>query len=257
VKYYLINLKRAEDRLAFMTKQFHENNIQFERIEAVDGRLLTPEEIEAKCDMNSVRSSPKWLTPGMLACCMSHSNTYKKAIDDNVGICCILEDDVKIYPDFSAVVNKLETVIKDGEIILIYFSAFNTVTLSKNSKVHLLKDYYLYDCTNTDGIMSAAAYMMTENTLKTFLSVYYPIRTGSDSWLDYKKYGAFSKIRCVYPRVAHPNYFKSTIDYLDTKSLKSKISAFIEKYKVPIAYQIVRYKRKKYEHSIYKVKFVN
>ena len=75
MKYYLINLDRAADRLAFMTQQFNEHNIKFERIEAVDGRLLTKEEIEAKCDMDSVNSSPQWLTPGMLACCMSHSKT--------------------------------------------------------------------------------------------------------------------------------------------------------------------------------------
>ena len=257
MKYYLINLDRASDRLEFMTKQFNENNIEFERIKAIDGRLLTQEEIEAKCDMNSVRSSPQWLTPGMLACCMSHSNTYKKAIDDNVKVCCILEDDVKIYPDFSAVVNKLENVIQDDEIILIYFSSFNIVKLSNNGKQHLLKDYYLYQCVNTDRIMSAAAYMLTQKTLDKLLSVYYPIGTGSDSWLDYKKHGAFSKIRCVYPRVAHPNYFKSTIDYMDKKSLKGKLSALVEKNKIPIAYQIVKYKRKKYEHSMYKVEFVD
>jgi hypothetical protein len=104
--------------------------------------------------------------------------------------------------------------------------------------------------------MSAAAYMLTRNTLTKFNEIYYPIRTGSDSWGDFKKYGAFTKIRCVYPRVAHPNYFKSTIDYLDNQSLVGKLSAFVEKYKIPIAYHLVRQKRKKYEQSLSKVTIV-
>lgn len=96
-KIFLINLKRRPDRLL----HFNENilskldiNSNFEVIEAVDGRTIeyTKEMLKTINPWNIGHKKPK--SPGVIGCCLSHLNIYKKLDYSDNAIYLIFEDDV-------------------------------------------------------------------------------------------------------------------------------------------------------------------
>ena len=77
-----------------MSEQLRKYNLDYEFIEAVDGRLLSENELENICDYNNFKKHPSWGTrgKGIIGCALSHQKVYKKIVEKKLSKALILED---------------------------------------------------------------------------------------------------------------------------------------------------------------------
>ncbi len=101
LKTYLINLDRAEDRLAFMKEELSRVGLPFERIPAVDGRnLVFPiPEFDAAAYRRCHGRRPN---PSEVGCYLSHIECANRLLGSDESHALILEDDVALPADFRA-----------------------------------------------------------------------------------------------------------------------------------------------------------
>lgn len=88
-KVYVINLKRRPDRWDMIKKHFENTGLELNRIDAVDGSLLTEKEVKNITTPLSFQLASN----GMIGCWQSHVNIWKKIVDNNEDRVLILEDD--------------------------------------------------------------------------------------------------------------------------------------------------------------------
>jgi glycosyl transferase family 25 len=129
---YVINLKKDADRLQHMSRQLASYNIEFERVDAVDGRVMPEGEFQAFVKARSGKPTP-W-GRGQMGCWLSHSHTWEKiaAGDDAYGL--ILEDDMHISPDIVPFVQAEGWIPEDADIVKLE-APNNRVRLGKTLSV--------------------------------------------------------------------------------------------------------------------------
>jgi glycosyl transferase family 25 len=104
IKSYVINLGRDTERMDYMRKRFEELGLEFGRAEAVDGRLMSKEQIEAFCKRRPQRRH--FWSPGQVGCFLSHFNVWKQIAQGTDTFYAIFEDDVHVS-------DKLKDVLAD------------------------------------------------------------------------------------------------------------------------------------------------
>jgi glycosyl transferase family 25 len=92
---FVINLDRATERLAHISKQFEALGLTFERVSAVNGSLLTATE---KRKLNPPRLVGGEMSDGEIGCFASHLRVFQIAVDRNLPRVCVMEDDIGISP---------------------------------------------------------------------------------------------------------------------------------------------------------------
>lgn len=258
MKIFVISLKRAVDRRQRITTHLNSMGVDFELIDAVDGSLLTEDDLNKYCDMEIVKSNPVWFTKGMIGCSLAHFSVYKKIIQDNIPYACVFEDDVIIDKDFKGLMKAIEmqykgntpTFIKDS-LIMLHYTSWNTIELKTVNKLY--GRYSLYQMNSNAGLNSGAGYIVTQEMCKKLTDNILPIRRAADSWTDFAKDGVIKDIYCVYPKPVNIVFAKSTIDYMDSKSLASKLSQLVNDYKIFPFYQLLKYRRKAMNKNMNKV----
>ncbi len=96
IKIYIINLKKDSDRKNHIINQLEKQNIfDYEIIEAVDGNILTKEELNSKVfkDKKGLNYWNTKMSPSQIGCALSHIKIYKKLLKSENNYCLILEDD--------------------------------------------------------------------------------------------------------------------------------------------------------------------
>jgi glycosyl transferase, family 25 len=96
INFYLINLDRSPDRLAWISQRLTELNIQMQRISAVDGKKLSPAELAR---WNRAWEKTFGMVPNELACFLSHRVIWQKMVESNEACAFIAEDDIHISDD--------------------------------------------------------------------------------------------------------------------------------------------------------------
>jgi len=91
---YLINLDRATDRLAWMQKNFEAEQISFERVDAVDGRVLDPNSYHI-----DNKFSRELLLPEV-GCHLSHVKALQTFLQSDYQFALVIEDDAVLLPGF-------------------------------------------------------------------------------------------------------------------------------------------------------------
>ncbi|MBT1451903.1 glycosyltransferase family 25 protein [Glaciecola sp. XM2] len=108
---FVINLDGSDERLRNVEQQLQSIGATFERIPAVDGRIMSEEERLAHYSpkKNEVQYH-KALTPGEIGCYLSHRKAWQSIIDKGLDAAIILEDDIVCQSDLTDV----QTFIESG-----------------------------------------------------------------------------------------------------------------------------------------------
>lgn len=115
---FVINLARSPNRWARVTAQLANCGLGCIRIEAVDATLLTPEELSAASPPALNRALyHKELTPGEIACYLSHRRAWQEIVARGLGGAIVLEDDVLLGRDFTTALAELERIPLDWDVI--------------------------------------------------------------------------------------------------------------------------------------------
>lgn len=124
IKIFVINLKKDFKKKENMEKILQDLNLDFEFIDAIYGKHLSKEEINARYDENlAIRENGRPISKGEIGCVLSHSSIYKKVLEENIENALILEDDIQIDKNILDVFENINNFPKDWECILLsYYS---------------------------------------------------------------------------------------------------------------------------------------
>lgn len=104
----IVNLDRAVDRLQAIGQRMAALGLSWQRVSAVDGRLLSDEQRRATLDEAAFRRKhgmTPW--PGELGCYLSHVEAMRCLLASDAQAALILEDDVQPGPTLPAVLDAL------------------------------------------------------------------------------------------------------------------------------------------------------
>lgn len=110
---FVINLDRSPDRLALMRETFAFLGLPFERLPAVEGAKLAPEEREA---FLAGRGAHLWL-PGEIGCLLSHLAFWRRVATGTAPYAAVFEDDVRLSPHLPALLRDSGWVPPDADIV--------------------------------------------------------------------------------------------------------------------------------------------
>ena len=192
LKTYVVNLERSTVRKQYMEALLSPYTfLDIEFVKAVDGRLLSAEEINNQFDFKQSRKLyGKTIAPGEVGCTLSHRKIYKDIIDNDIPYALILEDDIAIQRDLT----------------LINLDVVDHVLRSSRPRVLMLSgDYCYYKKKPIARIYSAIgtyAYMINYAGAKLIINKVRPC-TVADDWLYYKRKGL--RMYAVYPYMIDAN----------------------------------------------------
>jgi glycosyl transferase family 25 len=94
IRIFLLNMDRATERLNLILPRISNLGFPFERISAVDGSLLSQEEIASVTDVESYKKYFRMLPePGTVGCALSHEKAWRKFLESDGEFALIFEDD--------------------------------------------------------------------------------------------------------------------------------------------------------------------
>lgn len=115
MKILVINLDRSADRLERMRQIFASTGLEFERLPAVDGRLLPQE--EQSVFQGQRNGQPVMLTPGEIGCYLSHVTAWKRLLDGPEDHIAVVEDDVHFSPMAGNILKEAGWIPPDADIV--------------------------------------------------------------------------------------------------------------------------------------------
>ncbi|MFQ0814342.1 glycosyl transferase [Brucella anthropi] len=178
VPVYVINLARSRDRWDRLKSNADALSIDLRRVEAVEGKLLSPEELANFDEARFRRWHGKVALPAEIGCYFSHIRALEMIADAPEPFAVIVEDDVLLAPAFSASVKQM-TYIQGWDVIKLVnhrLSAFRPF-LRVNDQITVGRCLH--------GPMgSAAAYLVTRQAAKKLSNAIRTMRLPYDVELE-------------------------------------------------------------------------
>ena len=113
IKIWVINLKSRPDRLHSIAKQLDSMNIEWTKLNAVDGKNCE----KSVLNISTTHGKIGTLSEGVRGCTASHYKFWKKFIISGEEFGIVLEDDVKLSEDFKSLICDLNWIPKNTNII--------------------------------------------------------------------------------------------------------------------------------------------
>lgn len=108
---YLINLDRAPDRMNFMHTKLRGLGLEYERVAAIDGKLLSFPHPDID-ERGYERLHGRRINPGEAGCYLSHIECMRRFLSSDATHALILEDDLQLCDNFCDVIDAvLDSVI--------------------------------------------------------------------------------------------------------------------------------------------------
>jgi len=149
MRIFVINLARADQRLRDMERQLSALGLDFERIEATDGRSLTDNDRSLVDQDRRRRITPYPLSDNEIGCWLSHRRALGKVAESGDAMAVILEDDAQLAPEFAACLAALERTkssfdflflhrkFKKGEIYLPIYDLLPDLSMGRIGPAHM------------------------------------------------------------------------------------------------------------------------
>lgn len=178
MKTFLINLDKNVDRLSAMDVQLRHLGIPYERIRAVNGRMLSPQELSERfATFRFLLAMGTRMTHGEIGCALSHCLIYGRMVQENVPIALILEDDVVLGDGFLDVLENAVNFVDVNKPQIVLFSAWNVPEDDRRS--HGIVRAPFGTC--------ADAYLITLPAARLVRKANYPVVTVADRWSRWRK----------------------------------------------------------------------
>jgi len=114
MKNIVISLKTATARREHIVQEFGKQNIEFEFFDA-----LTPDLARPLAEQMQLNIHDDFLSPGELACFMSHVSIWQKMVDEQIPHLAVFEDDVYLGENADYFLSQDDWIQNDWDIIKI------------------------------------------------------------------------------------------------------------------------------------------
>lgn len=175
MKVFVINLDRRKERWTYMERQLRDLGIDYERISAVDGRLMKEHEKKALvCAFRWWCINGYKPRDGEIGCALSHQIVYRMMLERNLPYACVIEDDIGLDKRFGEMLDAVEKFIGDRE----------------SARVFLLAPYLHRAPVECSSISfrrvlwgaSTGGYVLTRSAAKRMIAVNVPLQGTADNW---------------------------------------------------------------------------
>ena len=208
---FVISLTRSIERRASITKQMKRLELEFEFIDAVDGKEITNDQLN-KVDFDLARNfCGHDLSINEVGCALSHILLYEQIVKESIDKCIILEDDIYINSSFKKIINDILKVDKSEILFLHHGKAKCWPLKNKLTDGYRLAKYIAPSKKSKRGIISTAGYVLTYSGAKKLLSISYPVRMPADYLTGRLQLNGLSASG-VEPSCLDVDLFPSTID---------------------------------------------
>ncbi|NQY35788.1 MAG: glycosyltransferase family 25 protein [Alteromonadaceae bacterium] len=179
MKVFVINMERSKERWHKINTRLKELNIEFERIEAVDGSKLDDHTKRFNSKRFKLEAGHD-LVPGEAGCSLSHISIWERIIKENLPHAVVLEDDVEIDDMFVNFIN--EQKMHDFDYLKLEVSSKNFIA-SEN----IVYQKYISETNGNQFVFkecdpipySTGGYFISNKGARIFLNsskqMYYPI----------------------------------------------------------------------------------
>ncbi len=193
IKSYLINMDRCEGRLIRFEDIASNLGLNVARISAVDGRTLSPSELEAYAN-----PAPRFgqLGPGEIGCFLSHRKAWEAIRQSGDEWAAVFEDDVYLSPDATRLLSDVSWIPPGADIVKL------ETTLIPVALGALEGDVGFTEVPRTLlGLLSphggAGGYLISRNAAHDLLNDPDAVRDPVDEYLFNPFSPVFSKIRVL------------------------------------------------------------
>lgn len=172
IRVFVINLDGSSDRLMSATKQLSEQNIEFERIPAVDGRGRDPQSFGQYLPRKAVSYFDRPMTGGEMGCYLSHLLAAKTLLETKAQYGLVLEDDMQpqtsLKKKLPGIIGAINASDPNWEIINIGKSAHKLSTdIARLDEISVQHAHY-FPLTTTALVWSrkgAKSFMSTQDSI--------------------------------------------------------------------------------------------
>jgi glycosyl transferase, family 25 len=258
VRAYVVNLARSPERRAHMVAELGKAGVDYEIVEAVDGRKLDFRDPQTAANVEPSVLDNNLLLPNQIACVLSHLCIYQKILSDASDYGLVFEDDVILPPDLGSLADAVAEHLAGAEIVLLNFDCKDPCRMTREGSVELPGSRLLVLPIDVSQPVSGAAYIITRKACERMMEQLLPIRAKVDDWAYRYNEGMVDRIRCVVPlSVTKSPAFTSTIDYYSPRSPKARLLAMIVRYDPGILSKAIVYRRRRIWRSWSRIEFVD
>lgn len=199
MKVFLINMAESADRLKFMDAQLKQLGIQYDRVQAINGRKIENKELRRIFSrFHSLCAMGRRLNLGEIGCALSHCSVYRRIMDESIPCALVLEDDVVIDERINGVIKEVLSCIDVSRPQVYILSGGHT---DKSNDVSIER---LRNAMYTDG------YVITITAAKLICDANTPIITVADQWRRWVRWDGLELYRC------HPSVIRQKRDSYDS-----------------------------------------
>lgn len=245
IKTYVINLKDSVDRRnAVLAELSRYPFMDPEIIEAVDGRKMSPEEVEAEFDSRKFKY--KWrkeVKPGEIGCTLSHRKCFRKFLESESEVVLIVEDDVCFLAEEKTVndiVKKMIGRMPDKPCI---------VTLSRHYVYYPESECRMgeYSFCRVREAWGTCAYLINRKAAELLLrKIHKPYSVADDYW-DMNKKGV--RVMGIYPMLA---IGKSEIGAIASLIVEKENREMTPRIRLPFCFEVWKFLLKKSDFLFYR-----
>jgi len=205
VPVYVINLARSAQRWDDVTASADQFGIELRRVEAVEGKLLQPDELGNFDEAGFRRRHGKIALPAEIGCYFSHINALEAIIAAQEPYSVIVEDDVRFTPDFLPFISSVSK-LEGWDVIKLV-----------NHRSSAYRRFDRVEGGNSIGrclhgpLGSSAAYLMTRKGAIKLLAAIKPMSLPYDVALERGWAGDYELYLTERPLVELPHVALSTI----------------------------------------------
>lgn len=255
---YVINLRRSPERRVNMTAQLTAHGIDYEIVEAVDGRELDLTDPQIISSIAPSFRAAEWFLPTHVACAMSHLSAYRKVLDTDLPWALILEDDVTIPADLRVIAEAVAAQLTGAEVALLNFDSDQVCKVSRQGAQELPSGRELVFPLDVHVPVSAAGYVITREACERIIKGALPIRAKIDNWGHVYDEGMIDRLRCVVPLVvAKDPSFRSTIGYYSDASIKARTLKLASRLHLHVLERAVARRRERIWRKYTRVEYVD
>jgi glycosyl transferase, family 25 len=251
---FVISLKNSARR-SHIIKEFSKIDLDFEFIDAVEGKTLKLKE-DPRINYEKVSKYPSWLTPGMIGCSLSHINCYERIISENLDFALIFEDDICFHSDIKELIFCVKQNSFPSEVTMFYYQSFDEIILENDKLKKITARFSITELKKEQTLISTAGYMIGREAALKMRNYLLPVHTGPDSWKEFCDNNLIKKINVIYPMPCYNACFHREIYHkgrLKHRIIES-VGNFIDRLKMPFLQSYLRKRRSLYIKKTQKIK---
>ena len=197
---YVICMEREIDRKTEIEKHLSKLGIQFDFFNAVDGHLLTQEQLKRYSEERSINHAGRPLAKGEIGCYLSHTGIWQTMVDSNIEKAFIIESDAVLSEETIESVAALYSSETRWELAMLFYrecypSIWGKRRLTKRSS--LVKFSNKSSCTTAYTVTLKGAKKLLENAYPAYMPVD-DYMTGGYIKKNINTYAVFPKKRDTY-----------------------------------------------------------